>query len=419
MPPGAGRARMAQRKWTGTWPGGRTFRARGKTKWVVERMADGVRFSRTLDVTSEVEAMAELALFDRDPHGYITAGEQAQEALAGALVVNADSIRQVQKHLQTLERHPGYVDAVVRYLAQWGEDLAAADLKKTRIETLKLVLTKHTTGRQKRIAALKTFTAYFREEVNTLPPELDPTVFLHAQKAPPAKLKKEKGYPVELIETFYAAISDWETEMTRPDRFGRIHPRAVVANGRRDGWGDAQGIRDLILMRAKFGMHGSEIDRLASGKAIIKVLKGQGEIAGTVRFVHKRQSDHIISVDAQGLAAAQRLHAHGGPISKSFLRTALRHAEKKAGLKERFLPGSLRHSFITIARGAGRVVKPKLGGVPLEEIQAVVGHAPGSTVTRQHYLGDHVPSMIVIPLKLEHPDDPRGALRLKVVGAVS
>ena len=115
---------------------------------------------------------------------------------------------------------------------------------------------------------------------------------------------------------------------------------------------------------------------------------------------------------------AVRFHAHGGPVSKSFLRTALRYAEQKAGLKERFLPGSLRHSFITIAKEAGREVKPKLGGVPLESIQAVVGHSPGSKVTGLHYLGDHVPSMIVVPLSLVHPDDPK-VTQLKVVASGS
>ena len=51
------------------------------------------------------------------------------------------------------------MDDVVSYLATWAEDLQAADLRKTRIEHLKLALAKHDTARQKRIAALKTFTA--------------------------------------------------------------------------------------------------------------------------------------------------------------------------------------------------------------------------------------------------------------------
>ena len=73
---------------------------------------------------------------------------------------------------------------------------------------------------------------------------------------------------------------------------------------------------------------------------------------------------------------------------------------------------------MTIAREAGREVKPKLGGVPLEAIQAVVGHSPGSKVTGLHYLGDQIPPMIVIPLSLEHPDDPQ-VTQLSVVASSS
>lgn len=406
-------------QWIGTWAGGRKVAGKnGRVIFALERMVNGVRFTRRLSVNSENDALAELALFDRDPGKYATAREQAQEARAGALVVNEDSIRQVVKHLRKLDRNPDYVSAVTRYLAQWAEDLAGADLRGIRIENLKVILSKHDTARQPRIASLKTFTAYFREEVNTLAAGEDPTLSLSAPKAPPAKTKKEKGYPAELIELVYSSVYDWTQEPTKPDRFGRSHARGVVVGARRDGWGDAQGMRDMLLMRALFGMHASEIDRLASGQGIIKPLKGQGEIAGTIRFPHKSGRDHTVSVDARGLAAAQRLAAHGGPISKSFVRTALRHAEKRAGLKERFNPGELRHSLITIARTAGREVKPKLGGVGLEFISSVVGHH-GTATTRAHYLGEHIPSLLIIPLKLEHPDDPKGAPVLKVVSSGS
>lgn len=56
------------REWNGRWPGGRTFLDRhGKTRWQLERMHNGVRYSRRLDARNESEALAELALFERDP----------------------------------------------------------------------------------------------------------------------------------------------------------------------------------------------------------------------------------------------------------------------------------------------------------------------------------------------------------------
>jgi len=53
-------------QWNGQWPGGRTYLDRhGNTRWQLERMHNGVRYSRRLEARNESEALAELALFDR------------------------------------------------------------------------------------------------------------------------------------------------------------------------------------------------------------------------------------------------------------------------------------------------------------------------------------------------------------------
>ena len=221
----------------------------------------------------------------------------------------------------------------------------------------------------------------------------------------PAKLRREKGYPMELVERVYASIFDWEKERTASDRFGRNRPRGSPVAGRRLAWGDLQGVRDVLVLRAKFGMHHSEICRLSSGKGIIKPTPGQGEIAGTIRFTHKSTREHLLSVDAQGLAAAKRLADHGAPISDSFLRTTLLHASRRAGLAQPLAPNELRHSFVTWATEQGREVRPKQGGVPVETVARVVGHS-GTRTTTNFYLGVQVPVMIAIPLRLSHPEDP-------------
>ncbi|WP_147448842.1 hypothetical protein [Corallococcus terminator] len=54
--------------WTGKWAGGRTkVDGKGRAQWVLERMVAGRRFTKVLDATSEKQALAELALFERDP----------------------------------------------------------------------------------------------------------------------------------------------------------------------------------------------------------------------------------------------------------------------------------------------------------------------------------------------------------------
>ena len=67
--------------WTGKWDGGRTYRDKaGKTIWQLERMHGGARYSRRLDAGNEKAALAELALFERDPSSYLTRTQAAAKA---------------------------------------------------------------------------------------------------------------------------------------------------------------------------------------------------------------------------------------------------------------------------------------------------------------------------------------------------
>jgi len=66
---------------------------------------------------------------------------------------------------------------------------------------------------------------------------------------------------------------------------------------------DLQGVRDVLVLRLKCGMHMSEINRVSSGQGVIKPVKGHRPIAGTIRFVHKSGRSHTVSLDAQALAA--------------------------------------------------------------------------------------------------------------------
>jgi integrase len=65
----------------------------------------------------------------------------------------------------------------------------------------------------------------------------------------------------------------------------------------------------------------------------------------------------------------------------------------------------MRHTFITLG-AAGRVVTARAGGVPVELLSQVAGHTSTAT-TRRHYLGAHVPPMVVLPLQLVNQDDPK------------
>jgi hypothetical protein len=73
-------------QWNGQWPGGRTYLDRhGTTRWQLERMHNGARYIRRLDARNESEALAELALFERDPDGYLTKARATRKAAEEAV----------------------------------------------------------------------------------------------------------------------------------------------------------------------------------------------------------------------------------------------------------------------------------------------------------------------------------------------
>ena len=63
------------------------------------------------------------------------------------------------------------------------------------------------------------------------------------------------------------------------------------------------------------------------------------------------------------------------------------------------IPSNLRHTYITLLGEVGKLVSYKGGGVPLDQIQALVGHRIGSKVTQSTYDKLQVPPMSRLPFK--------------------
>src|SRR6202158_1401407 len=112
-------------------------------------------------------------------------------------------------------------------------------------------LGRHKRARKNRITALKSFTAYLREQEATLTNREDPTSDLKVPPARPQKAIREKGYPIEDVEKLYPAIDGWQS-----NKYGWKGTGRTV---------DVQSVRDVLVLHAKCGMHATEIDRLASG----------------------------------------------------------------------------------------------------------------------------------------------------------
>ncbi|WP_257455632.1 tyrosine-type recombinase/integrase [Archangium lipolyticum] len=360
-------------KWTGSWAGGRTYQNKeGETVYQLERSVSGVRYSIKLEVGSERAALAELALFDRDPVGYRAQVQSAGAPQGSAVFLDAETVQGFLLHLASKERSGGYRRDARTYLSQWAEVLARRDLRTVTLLELRRALSQWSTARKMRIITLKSFFSWLREEDRIKASE-DPTLAL---KVPPAVAEKgvrTKGYTMAQVEKLYAAVN-------------------------------SQVVRDVLCLRAKTGMHNSEIERLASGKGELRVINDPSGIAGTARFLHKNGRVHIISLDAQGLAAAQRLQARGAAPGRNTVRESIGYASVRAG-QSPLNPGELRHSFATWAKNEGTVVKATRGGVPLDVVASVLGHQSSRT-TSKFYDGTEVPPLIAIPLKLYHPQDP-------------
>ncbi len=403
-------------KWIGTWSGGRIRQAKdGKPVFVLEKVRHGRSYSKALHAGNEEEALAELALFERDPAAYRTRSEQlasrdaaAASKMAGALLLDEDAITAFLNAKLEQDTTKNHVKNLAFYLSQWSEFYAGRDIRTVPRSELTDWIRRTTPAitepsgevnprralKRKKVYALRAFTHYLRTD-GKLAMHEDPTLGLTAEPGRPEKAKRvraggRKYYELRHVERLYSAIVGHESQKFGWKGTGRVT--------------ETQSVRDVLLLQAKHGMHATEVERLAKGQGHIKVLSGHGEIAGTIQFVHKVGHVHVISVDAQSLAAAQRLQKRGSPPVDSYIRTVIGRAAKMAEV-ESINFGTLRHSFATWAKSHGSVIKPTEGGVSLEVIAAVMGHRSTRT-TKLNYDGTEIPEMIKIPLKLEHPEDP-------------
>ncbi|QDE82844.1 integrase [Myxococcus xanthus] len=364
--------------------------------WVIERRVVGGRRVITLGVASEREALAELALFERDPSAYRTkkqvsesAAVLAGRAAADAVILTPELHKEFIEHARKEGLSKEYIEHILgAYLSHWGVALKGRDLREVTLLELRKLLKGWKTAEHHRIVALKSFTSWLREE-GKLHRSNDPTLDLQVPQAQPEKSVRVKGYSMAAVEAVYAEVP-------------------------------SQLLRDTLCLRAKAAMHDTEIARVARGEALLKEVDDPCGIKGTVTFLHKRGDDHVVSLDAQAFAAALRLQARKRPLTRApalvmLKRAANRLREKCATPEEReeiqvIEPGAIRHSFSNWASDHGVLVRPTKQGLPVEEVAAVMGHRSTKT-TRTFYKRVLVPPMIQLPLKLVHPEDPPIASR--------
>lgn len=371
-------------KWIGKWDGGRIAASPDGDVYYIERMRSGVRYGLSLGACTPKHAVGELALFERDPAAYALAREDAARPaeVEDAAVVTGKLVLAFAADLKERGRNKRHIRSTLAYLAQWVDALLVGrDLRKVTLGELHRQLDEWGTARPHRVRSLKAFTSFLRSRGHLRTAD-DPTIDLQSiqGRTPSAKERADKTHSVAQLEVTYRNLES------------QVH-------------------RDAFRVRLLSGMHITETERIAAGDCAINEVPDGGQIAGTVVFTHKSGKAHVQSLDKAALSACRRLMAHGTIQSirnKHLAAAAEQHNRACRDEAERIEPvrlGNLRHTFVTLAARVGTVVHPPTGGVEHSMIAQLVGHSGTRTMGR-HYLGEHVPPMIALPLRLLHPDDP-------------
>ncbi|SRR5216684_1561488 len=395
---------MGSPKWLGSWPGGRQRAGRQGTVYVLEQTREDHRYSFTLEVESERDAMAELALFNRDPDAYCRQREEIIPRLSEANIEHFCRDKAAEglsdEHVENVLRH---------YLTEWLDLFKGRDLREFRLaeaqawlkqkakdpKTGKLVPKR---GVSKRIVALKSFTAWLRRGGDSIEACLDRkddwTLDLVCPEEKRTKTIEEKTYSLDHVEAIYARISPWNYR---------------AGTGNRTS--DAQSIRDVVRIASTTGLHLKEIDRLARRKdgdnlvgKIERLADQPYPIAGVFTVWHKNGFKHRVAVNQETLEAGLRLQAKGKAPEKSYVHRCLDRAAERAGRPE-IEPGSLRHSFISWGNTVGTsYVTVNGAGIPAHVMAQICGH---SLATNLKHYRNAIEPLAVLPLKLQHPEDPK------------
>lgn len=358
-------------RWAGRWKGGRTYTDRdGQTRYVIEKMRRGQRYAVTLP-PGVASPDAELALFLRDPDGYAERSADTGLRPQDGAVLTRDEVKRFREHQTQEQLSDSHVAGTAGYLEQWVTDLEGRDLRRVPVDDLYTILGRYETARYYRATALKAYCTWLVAR-QRLPLE-NSARLLRVKPNGAARLRGLVGYTAEQIETFYAAISN-------------------------------QRVRDVFLIAAKCGMHGTEVQRIARGDVEITEI-AHSRIAAVLRFWHKSGRDHRQSIDAQTLAAVRRLRATGAPC-KEQLHEAIHATARRLQRPPVFLR-YLRHSWATLCELDGEKVTLNGSGrgMSRSDVAAAAGHRTGLMI-QDHYNNAPVPFMAVPPLTLRHAEDP-------------
>lgn len=340
----------------GTWEGGYvSVGARERKTYVIERRFKGRRFHVSTGCHDRRSALGQLDRFERNPFGYKPEGERAD---AGLHVTDEDVKRYITWTRKVKGNTREHAREVKRYLTHWLLDLGDVDWRHLRLPRLKEILAARKTSRGYRIAALKAFCRWLREEEGTLTSAQDVTRDLASVQAVPERMRREKVVSKTVVERVMSLVSEKA--------------------------------RALMIVRGSTGIHGTEIRRILRGENAVLDVFATPTADGCValaRFLHKSQR-----WDRKRIETQQGLDALNFLLKQGFRERVINAEIKAACLKleiEPFTLSVLRHSWGTWHVAAG---------VDEEAVAKGYGHQTKKTSER-FYIQVAVPKRVVPPVE--------------------
>ncbi|HEY4884134.1 MAG TPA: site-specific integrase [Myxococcales bacterium] len=335
------------------WKGGyiRTGNS-GRQTYVIHRMVGGIQYEVSTKRSTEPEAYAQLAIFEKNPTAYVTArdaGLKADLMPDGPPPVYLDA-ELIKKYLAYCATGPrpctkNWWNMKRRFLEKLLVKLNGVDLRGADLQVI-LKAIERETSRPHLIATIKHLYSWLRdaEGANLLTAGEDPTL---------AKLKVPQSSPQQ-----------WTT----PKVFS-VAQYKKLSKAFRGTW-----YRDALDVLAGTGWHYSELRRFAEDGEVDGLPRGERKGSAVAALVtkHKSGSRHATRVTKPVLAAAKRLRAKGH-LPEFHFGLVLKNKSAEMGIEPAITPGRFRHAVATWA---------KRKGVPLASIATFLGHKSPRTTQR-------------------------------------
>jgi site-specific recombinase XerD len=336
------------------WPGYVHRKRDGAPLFIIEKMVGGRRFHVSTRASNITAATEQLKRFESNPEAYSPSGDIGRPVrLTGQMLTDFRAWQRDVKGVTA--KHAFYV---AKYLADWGDDIGNRDLRALAPHELREMVGRRT-ARAHRIAALKVFFAWLRQERGLLRHHQDATLDLKVPQSTPEKHRRRKVLDIAAVEAILPHLKG-------PSRA-------------------------CVVVLAATGWHVTELDRFARRGELLD------DTAGAVAVTPHKSGDlhRTLLKHESHVEAAREVRANGCVPSR--LRSEIRDANAAAKLpRERWVtPGVFRHSVATWAVE---------DGASLEDVARFLGHKDPRT-TRRFYVDMRTPSGS-IPLRVLQAPSP-------------